>query len=361
MNILHIVATLEKAAGTSVFVAELASQQAIAGNNVTILVKSRCAVEHHITSCVRVVTKDDSFALQLSSTTTYSDIVHIHALWDPWLTQMASRFRKQGAKIVWSPHGMLTPWALKNKWPKKFAGLLLYQYWSLRKADMLHATADSEIADIQRLHLSNQTVTAPLGVKVDAAHTVCYTRKKHICFVSRIQRKKGLPNLLKAWAQLPDSIRSGWKIKIAGPDQDNHTAELKALCNELHIGNSIEFLGPIYDSAKDRLFAEAAFSVLPTHSENFGSVVIESLAQGTPVICTKGAPWRDLVDYNCGWWIDIGVEPLVKTLTEALQLFIAQPSAFKLLGQHGLELVRTKYTWPTVTKIMENVYAKLLY
>lgn len=112
-------------------------------------------------------------------------------------------------------------------------------------------------------------------------------------------------------------------------------------------------MGPVYDDDKDALYVHAAFSVLPTHSENFGSVVIESLAQETPVICTKGAPWKDLVDYHCGWWIDIGVEPLAKALMGAISM---PEDGLRELGRNGRALVEAKYTWLSVAKTLEDAY-----
>ena len=69
-----------------------------------------------------------------------------------------------------------------------------------------------------------------------------------------------------------------------------------------------------------REYVSADYSVLSTYSENFGSVVIKALAYYVPVICTKSAPLEELETYKCGWWIDIGVEPLRKALYEALLL-----------------------------------------
>ena len=54
--------------------------------------------------------------------------------------------------------------------------------------------------------------------------------------------------------------------------------------------------------AKEELYRRADFFVLPTFSENFGSVVAEALGYGVPVITTKGAPWEDLLNHKCGWW-----------------------------------------------------------
>ena len=145
----------------------------------------------------------------------------------------------------------------------------------------------------------------------------------------------------------------------------------------------------------------ADLCVLPTRSENFGIVVAEALACGVPVITTKGAPWSELLgnsdsskvlkcesakvggratanDKNqanednsrtlellnyrtssgrSGWWIDIGVEPLIEALTEALALTDEERHA---LGVNGLRLVETKYTWPAVAVHMQQAYQSIL-
>ena len=44
--------------------------------------------------------------------------------------------------------------------------------------------------------------------------------------------------------------------------------------------------------------------ILPSKSENFGNVVIESLIEGTPVIASKGTPWEELDENRCGFHID---------------------------------------------------------
>ena len=54
---------------------------------------------------------------------------------------------------------------------------------------------------------------------------------------------------------------------------------------------------------KYKLYANAYFSILVSHSENFGNVVIEALSQGTPVIASKGTPWEQLAE-KAGFWID---------------------------------------------------------
>ena len=54
----------------------------------------------------------------------------------------------------------------------------------------------------------------------------------------------------------------------------------------------VQFSEPLYGDAKWTAYREADLFVLPTRSESFGMTVAESLAAGTPVIVTMGAPWQ---------------------------------------------------------------------
>ena len=76
------------------------------------------------------------------------------------------------------------------------------------------------------------------------------------------------------------------------------------------------------------------------------------------MIATKGTPWKDLVDHNCGWWIDLGVDALEAALREALEL----PSeTLSLKGRDGRCLVERKYMWKAVAEIVMNGYQEAKY
>ena len=272
---------------------------------------------------------------------------------------------------------MLTPWAMNNKKWKKRLGWWLYQRKDLARADLLHATAESEVEDIRRMGLRNKVMIAPLGVNIDSRveRVEHVDGKKVLLFVSRVQRKKGLINLARAWANLKkeSSTRStwlnSWKIRIVGPDQEGHTQEVKAECERLGIIDDWEFVGPKYGDELQSEYANADLFVLPTYSENFGSVVIEALAHGVPVITTKGTPWYELEGYTnsklqtinsklkCGWWIDIGVDPLINALQEAISLTDEER---QFMGVRGRKLVEEKYTWDAVVKMTEKGYEEVL-
>jgi glycosyltransferase involved in cell wall biosynthesis len=119
----------------------------------------------------------------------------------------------------------------------------------------------------------------------------------------------------------------------------------------------IDFVGPIFGKRKWALYKDADLFVLPTHSENFGIVVPESLASGTPVITTYGTPWRELNEEKCGWWIPIGKDSLVTALRSFL---LKTPEELKEMGQRGRKLVEDKYSSEKVAKQFLAMYENLI-
>ena len=71
------------------------------------------------------------------------------------------------------------------------------------------------------------------------------------------------------------------------------------------------------------------------------------------MITTHGTPWEDLQTHRCGWWIEIGVEPLVAALRQALEL---PDSELWQMGDRGREMVRSKYSWGPIAETMVEVY-----
>lgn len=381
MKVLHVINELPKAAGTSVFCVEVCDGLSRLGVETAIAVQRRNEEEYRSQAGIPVLTAAAGF----NTLDFRPDVVHIHALWSPFLHRASVWARCVSVPIVHSPHGMLTPWALRAKWHKKMLALAAYQYWDLRQARLLHATAESEREDIRRVGLKRPVAVIPLGVHMPPLRTERPRRSERVAlFVSRVHPKKGLLNLVAAWARVRPS---GWRMTVAGPDQDGHTAEVKALAERLGVLKDFQFVGPVYGCDKEALYANADLFVLPTFSENFGAVVVEALAHGCPVITTKGTPWSELCGTTrslrgdseaavrnlgqdvcgsplggcaevtrCGWWIDIGVEPLAAALSEAFSISDAARGA---MGMNGRRLVESKYTWPAVAEIMATEYQKI--
>lgn len=156
--------------------------------------------------------------------------------------------------------------------------------------------------------------------------------------------------LLRAWARVqPDR----WTLELVGPSENGHRAQLEQQAAELGLDNAVVFSGPVDDADKWHKYAAADLFVLPTHSENFGIVVVEALAAGVPVLTTTGAPWQELEDHNCGWW----VPPEPDAIKNALATATAQDEDILAgMGRRGRSLVESTYTWAAVGRKMKEAY-----
>jgi glycosyltransferase involved in cell wall biosynthesis len=75
-----------------------------------------------------------------------------------------------------------------------------------------------------------------------------------------------------------------------------------------------------------------------------------------PVITTHGTPWEDLETYECGWWIQLSVSNLQRTLLKAMQ---TPAHELELMGANGRKLIENKYDIKEVAKKIKELYRKI--
>lgn len=286
------------------------------------------------------------------------DVVHVNTCWMPQCALVQQWAQRLGYKVVLSPHGMLEPWIMKRHyWTRKVPALLLYQRKAVRKADYLHATAESEKENLLRLGYNRNVAVVANGIDVEhIALKSTWKRNRQLLFLSRIHVKKGIEFLLEAVAMLKDDLQD-YTVNIAGEGEAAYIEQLKAKAQSWGIGPLVRFCGGVYGDEKWKLFRQADLFVLPTYSENFGIVVAEALASGTPVVTTKGTPWEELNTCHCGWWTEIGTKPLAEVLKEFLSL---DEKELEVMGRNGRKLVEEKYSAKKMAEDMVRVYENVL-
>ena len=233
---------------------------------------------------------------------------------------------------------------------------MLYQKAAVQKADCIHATADSERDNLLKLGYNTHIKVVKLGIDAEGIDMKkSWKRTKQILFLSRVHPKKGVNYLVEAAAILREQLK-GWRIIIAGEGEADYIAHLKMQIHDEGLEDIVRLVGGVYGDEKWQLFQTSDFFVLPTHSENFGLAIAESLASGTPVITTVGTPWSDLNTSCSGAWIEIGTQPLV----EIIRKFLAMTDGeLEQMGRNGRKLIETKYSAKVMANKMLDVYAQV--
>lgn len=282
------------------------------------------------------------------------DMCHVNGCWTPQCSWVAEWSNALGLPVVYTPHGMLEPYALhRHYFTRKWPAIQLYQRRSIAHSTIVHATSTMEAEHLKQLGWNDHISIVPNCIQID--QTIMRTDwkiKRRILFLSRLHPKKGLPFLLEAVHQLREEM-TDYECLIVGPSEPAYLKELKNCVAHYHIDHIVRFSEPAYGADKWRLFANADILVLPTLSENFGIVITEALAAGTPVITTQETPWEEVAARQCGYWIPIGTEPLVQALKQVLQLTETQR---RDMGLRGRQLVEQNYSSTHIAKQMLQLY-----
>jgi glycosyltransferase involved in cell wall biosynthesis len=284
-----------------------------------------------------------------------AQIVHNHSLWMMPNVYAGQAARSGRSHLVVSPRGTLSARALEVNALQKRVFWRFVQEPALREASCFHATAEAEYRDIRRNGFQQPVCVIPNGIDIPPPANTAKPARRQLLFLGRVDPIKGIDVLLQAWQRLEHRFQD-WELVIAGPDSRGHLAEMQALRDQLGVFR-VEFKGPLYGRDKLQAYRRASVFVLPTYSENFGMTVAEALAAGTPVVVTRGAPWAALPAAGAGWWIDIGVDPLVACLERALA---ASPARLEEMGTAGREWMSREFSWDCIGRQLSDVYRWLI-
>jgi glycosyltransferase involved in cell wall biosynthesis len=279
-------------------------------------------------------------------------IVHHAGVWTPLNYRVYREARRYGALIVCSPRSMLDPWALNHRWFKKKLAWWLYAKRMLQHTTAIHVTCELERRNVERLKLGTPTVLVPNGIDFPKERLLPKRGDKEVkrcLFLSRLSKKKGLPDLLNAFATVnhPD-----WVLDIVGNDEGDEGRNAQKLAKQLGIETRVNFLGFRGGDQKWEAYRNADLFVLPTYSENFGLVIGEAMACALPVITTTAAPWEMLDEIGAGWSIKLGVVSLSRVMQDA---FSKNSEDLKKMGCLGQEYVYRMFEWDKVgTEMLEG-------
>lgn len=229
------------------------------------------------------------------------DAIIMHGVWSFPNFAVRRAAGKAGVPYGVFTHGALNPW-FNKRYPLKYLKKLLYwplQYPILRDARAVFFTCDRESEQAKTSFRSNawNAAVIPYGIGAPegdpAAQVAAFYAKypqlagrRHLLYLGRLHEVKGCDLLIDAWGKTA-AIVPEMDLVVAGPDPRGLLAKLRSRAAQLGISQRVHWLGLIEGDLKWGALRAADAFVLPSHHENFGISVVESLAAGRPVLISR--------------------------------------------------------------------------
>lgn len=289
------------------------------------------------------------------------DLIHIHALFS-FSTLWTARYAQEAEKpYVVTPHGSLNSWGLRNhkRWLKALS-LALIENGILSGASVIHYLSEWERSEAARLGIANRTIVIPNCVEPSVPSGQChwlssrFTELRHqrtILFLGRLEAIKGLDLLLQAFAKLRES-RSDVCLVFAGEGTTSFEDKLRRQSRRLGVASSVYWLGFLTPGECASALTDADVFVLPSYSESFGTVVVEALAFGVPVVISDHVGMKDLV-VQAGAGLVVPCD--ASRLANAIRELLSDETLRARCRSNGLALAR-QFTVETVTSQLLRAY-----
>lgn len=307
------------------------------------------------------------FSLWLDKNIASYDVVHIHAVFNHACIAAARASRANRVPYIVRPLGTLDPWSMKQKSLRKKVFWHAELKRMLTNAAAIHYTAKAEQQAVEQSLNLNHGIVVPLGVEIKATEAPGAIKDlagqlgwlyKHpyVLVLSRLRPTKGLDVLLGAFLSLIKRKEfHSWRLVLAGEGPADYVASLKRISSQLPAGGGVVFPGWLDGEKKEAALMNASLLALPSHHENFGLCVMESLAYAVPVLISPHvnlAP--DIQAAGAGWIAAVDRLSLELALGEAL----GSESQRRRRGEAGRNLA-LKFAWPSVADELEALYREI--
>ena len=175
--------------------------------------------------------------------------------------------------------------------------------------------------------------------------------KKIIFYHGRITIQKGVDYFVRA-ARLVIDHNPNVVFVISGWGDMEH--EIMRLVGALGLSEQVIFAGALWDEERDRMYQSADLLVMPSVSEPFGLVPLESIQHGTPVLISKQSGVAEVLAHalKVDFW---DVEEMANKIIAA----ISYPVMHEQLSREGKEEVK-RITWKQAAHKVVELYHTLV-
>ena len=307
------------------------------------------------------------FAKWLYENVSDFDLVHIHAVFNHACMAAARACRNKGVPYIVRPLGTLDPWSMKQKSLRKKVSWHAGIRSMLTNAAAIQYTTRGEQQAVEESLSLNHGVVIPLGVEMKSiqesatsmhmsAEFPALQDHPYVLVLSRLHPKKALEVLLEAFLSLVKHADfQEWRLVLAGEGPEDYVAHLKQRVADQLAEDFVVFPGWLNGEKKEAALRDASLLALPSHHENFGLCVMESLACGVPVLISPHvnlAP--EIKAASAGWIAEVNEAAIEQALAAAL----SSKDQRLTRGRNGKQLA-LNYAWPNIANQLRQVYSEI--
>jgi glycosyltransferase involved in cell wall biosynthesis len=209
-------------------------------------------------------------------------------------------------QLIIAPRGELFDAALNFRKYKKRVFLAVANFINIYKEVFWHSTSDFETLSIRKNYHSSKIRLARVLSNTDSS--VCDIENIYyeldgkfflkVIFLSRISKDKNLAFALRILKNVSCLV----EFHIYGPIEDEDIwKECRHIMKTMPENVKVSYKGIVSRNLVKSYFGKYDLFLFPTHNENYGHVINESLSVGTPVLISDTTPWRFLRDKGVGW------------------------------------------------------------
>lgn len=168
---------------------------------------------------------------------------------------------------------------------------------------------------------------------------------------------KNLHFFLLVLNNLPKTLN--WQLRVAG--EGKLLNKLKGEVQKLGIDKRISFLGKIDISQMKAEYDQADIFAFTSLREATGTVLLEAMSHGLPIIAFKMNGAKIVLDDNCSILIDAeNKDQMVNDFSNAIIRLAKDPELRQKMGAAGRKRVEEHFLWEKRGKMMNEYYKNIL-
>ncbi len=193
---------------------------------------------------------------------------------------------------------------IPRRFPADYPGLTrrkieAIQWAAIRSSDAFVAISQSTAADFSELYgvPANAITVTPLApdpifyprpqAELEAFRQRNHLPESYFLYLGSNKPHKNLPQLIRAWAAIMQNAKCRMQNLVVAGHWDDRYPEARELATALGVNDSVRFMGPVSGADLPLLVAAAKAFVFPSRYEGFGLPVLEAMASGVPVACSR--------------------------------------------------------------------------